>query len=60
MFKYPQPILLYAQHGHVLMGESPLRPNDGKHIANGKGVYREVESVGSRRQKSGLTDRNRI
>ena len=37
-----------------------MRPNDGKHIAKGKGVYREVESEGSRRQKSGLTDRNRI
>ena len=33
---------------------------DGKHIAKGKGVHREVESEGSRRQKSGLTDRNRI
>ena len=24
-----------------------MHPNDGKHIANGKGVYREVESEGS-------------
>ena len=37
-----------------------MHPNDGKHIAKGKGVHREVESEGSRRQKSGLTDRNRI
>ena len=37
-----------------------MRPNDGKHIAKGKGVHREVESEGSRRQKSGLTDRNCI
>ena len=28
-----------------------MRPNDGKHIAKGKGVHREVESEGSRRQK---------
>ena len=25
-----------------------MRPNDGKHIAKGKGVHREVESEGSR------------
>ena len=35
-----------------------MRPNDGKHIAKGKGVYREVESEGSRRQTSGLTNSN--
>ena len=34
-----------------------MRSDDGKHIAKGKGVQREVESEGSRRQKSGLTDR---
>ena len=37
-----------------------MHPNGGKHIAKGKGVHREVESKGSRRQKPGLTDRNRI
>ena len=35
-------------------------PGSGKDIANGKGVRREAESEGSRRQTSGLTDRNRI
>ena len=35
-------------------------PDSGKVIANGKGVHREVESEGSRRQTSGLTDRNLI
>ncbi|WP_159446776.1 hypothetical protein [Anaerovibrio lipolyticus] len=35
-------------------------PGSGKDIANGKGVHREAESEGSRRQISGLTNRNRI
>ena len=37
-----------------------MRPNDGKHIAKGKGVHREVESEGSRWQKSDLTDINNM
>ena len=31
-----------------------MRPNDGKHIAKGKGVHREVESEGSLRQTGWL------
>lgn len=34
--------------------------DSAKHIAKGKDVHREVESEGSRRQTSGLTNRNRI
>ena len=50
-----------ARHGQVLTGESPeCRSISAKHIAKGKGVHREVESEGSRRQTSGLTDRNHI
>ena len=40
--------------------KSPNRPDSGKVTAKDKGVYREVESEGSRRQTSGLTDRNPI
>ena len=36
------------------------RPDSGKVTAKGKGVRRETESGGSRRQTSGLTDRNPI
>ena len=36
------------------------RPDSGKVTAEGKGVRRETESEGSRRQTSGLTDRNPI
>lgn len=36
------------------------RPDSGKVTAKDKGVYREVESEGSQRQTSGLTDRNPI
>ena len=35
-------------------------PDSGKVTAKGKGVRRETESEGSRRQTSGLTDRNPI
>jgi len=38
----------------------PRPPGSGKVIAKGKGVHREVKSEGSRRQSSGLTNRNRI
>ena len=36
------------------------RPDSGKVTAKGKGVRRETESEGSRRQTSGLTDRDPI
>ena len=36
------------------------RPDSGKVTAKGKGVRRETESEGGRRQTSGLTDRNPI
>ena len=53
--------VMCAWHGQVLTGESPeCRSISAKHIAKGKGVHREVESEGSRRQTSGLTDRNHI
>ena len=35
-------------------------PDSGKVTAKGKGVRRETESEGNRRQTSGLTDRNPI
>ncbi|HQA50398.1 MAG TPA: hypothetical protein PLT89_06815, partial [Syntrophomonadaceae bacterium] len=40
--------------------KSLVRVDSAKHIAKGKGVHREVESEGSRRQTSGLTNRNHI
>lgn len=40
--------------------KSRMSPNSGNHTANGKGVHRELESERSRRQTSGLTDRNFI
>ena len=40
--------------------KSLSRPDSGKVTAKGKGVRRETESGGSRRQTSGLTDRNPI
>ena len=40
--------------------KSRTRPDSGKCIAYGKGVHREVESEGSRRQTSGLTNRNHM
>ena len=51
----------YARHEHCLTGESPeqaliagiAQPKD-------KGVHRKVESEGSRRQTSELTNRNFI
>ena len=35
-------------------------PGSGKYIAESKGVHREMESEGSRRQTLGLTNRNHI
>jgi hypothetical protein len=40
--------------------KSLVRVDSAKHIAKGKGVHREMESEGSRRQTSGLTNRNHI
>ena len=40
--------------------KSLMSPNSGNHTANGKGVHRELESERSRRQTSGLTNRNFI
>ena len=37
-----------------------MRVDSAKHIAKGKGVHREVEFEGSRRQTSGLTNRNHM
>lgn len=37
-----------------------MRPDNGKYIANDKGVHREVESEGSQQQTSGLMYRNLI
>ncbi len=38
----------------------PNAPWQWEALAKGKGVHREVESEGSRRQSPGLTDRNCI
>ena len=38
----------------------PSAGGSTKHIAEGKGVHREVKSEGSRRQTTGPTNRNRI
>ena len=40
--------------------KSPNRPDSGKVTAKGKGVRREVESEGSRRQKVGPMDKNLV
>ena len=40
--------------------KSRVPPYSGKHLAKGKGVHREVESKGSSRQTSSLTNRNHI
>ncbi len=40
--------------------KSRVQVDSAEHIAEGKGVHREVESEGSRRQTSGLTNRNHI
>ena len=44
----------------VIFGRLLNRPDSGKVTAKGKGVRRDTESEGSRRQTSGLTDRNPI
>jgi len=40
--------------------KSPARVGNDQVQAKGKGVHREVESEGSRRHKSGLSNTNRI
>ena len=40
--------------------KSRVRVDSAKHIAKGKGVLGDEESEGSRRQTSGLTNRNHI
>ncbi|MEM1143935.1 MAG: hypothetical protein AAGI88_15250, partial [Pseudomonadota bacterium] len=42
-----------------LGGASPLSARQGERLAEGKGVHREVESEGSPRQTTSLTNRNR-
>ena len=44
----------------VIFGRLLNRPDSGKVTATGKGVSRETESEGNRRQTSCLTDRNPI
>ena len=48
------PLIMCAQHGQQLDGESQLWAWQWEPLANDKGVYREVESEGSRRQSLGL------
>ena len=40
--------------------KSPNRPDSGKVTAKGKGVHREVESEGSRRQTVGPMNKNLV
>ena len=40
--------------------KSPNRPDSGKATAKGKGVHREVESEGSRRQTVGPMNKNLV
>ena len=49
-----------ARHAHKLGGVSPLQALQCELLAKGKGVHREVESEGSRRQNLGPTNRNRM
>ena len=51
---------LCARHAHKLGGVSPLQALQCELLAKGKGVHREVESEGSRRQNLGPTNRNRM
>jgi len=48
------------EHENYPHGESPLQALQWELLAKGKGVHREVESEGSRRQILGPTNRNRI
>ena len=67
--QFPRPGFLLSAPGgaRFLRVKVPNPPGSGKDIAEGKGVYREVESEGSRMweqtnhgQISGLTNRNLI
>ena len=49
-----------ARHGNKLEGESPLLARRGEQLAEGKGVHREMESEGSRKQNAALMNKNRI
>lgn len=40
--------------------KSPNRPDSGKVTAEGKGVHREMESEGSRKQKIGPMNKNLV
>jgi hypothetical protein len=51
---------LCAGHGAKLGGESPLQAELRRSVSLSKGVHREVESEGSRRQSKAVTNRNRI
>jgi hypothetical protein len=42
---------------HTLAGSSPAQTRQGELLAEGKGVHREVESEGSRKQNAGSTNR---
>ena len=56
----PSHFIMCAQHGHVLVGESPIWGLIVPTISQGQGVHREVESEGSRRQNLGLRYTNHI
>ena len=47
-----------AGHGADLSGESPLLADSNWSTSLGKGVHREMESEGSRRQNKVVTHRN--
>jgi hypothetical protein len=49
-----------ARHVYQLGGESPLHGKMSKVLAKCKGVHREVESEGSRRQSFGSRNTNYI
>lgn len=49
---------LCAGHGADLSGESPLLADSNWSTSLGKGVHREMESEGSRRQNKVVTHRN--
>ena len=59
-FLYILPSFSTPSMGVILWVQVPTRPNSGNRLANSKGVHREVESEGSWRQKSDLTNRNQI
>ena len=61
LFRIPEEVFFVRPARTYSKGCKSLnRPDSGKVTAKGKGVRRETESEGSRRQTSGLTDRNPI